>query len=93
MDKADNTMNRQAKYSCPDCQCGPEDKGNRVCQRADKTVTMINPPGGRKFGFPKELPFPIPSNIKGWLVKNGYPQEEIDSYGNNFRCRYWGQDV
>ncbi len=24
-----------------------------------------------------------------WLVENGYPQEEIDSCGKHFWCRYW----
>lgn len=51
--------------------------------------TMIDPPSGWMYGFPKVLPFPIPKDIKGWLVQNGYPQYEIDACGDNFHCRYW----
>jgi len=28
-----------------------------------------------------------------WLVKEGYPQSEIDACGDHFYCRYWEADV
>jgi hypothetical protein len=28
-----------------------------------------------------------------WLVAEGYPQKEIDSYGDHFYCRYWEEEV
>jgi hypothetical protein len=55
----------------------------------DKT-TMIDPPSGWKYGFPKKLPKDVePIDANKWLVENGYPQEEIDKYGDFFFCRYW----
>jgi hypothetical protein len=50
-----------------------------------KIVKMIDPPSGWEFGFPKEIPDDIHENgtdIKAWLIKNGYPQEKIDLFGN-----------
>lgn len=56
-------------------------------------ITMIDPPSGWKYGFPKELPQGVePNNTNKWLVENGYPQEEIDKYGDFFFCRYWTVD-
>ena len=53
-------------------------------------VTMIDPPSGWMYGFPKELPEDIdPNNANKWLVENGYPQEEINKLGEFFFCRYW----
>ena len=43
---------------------------------------MIDPPSGWRYGFPKQAPADIRDMSSGelneWLVKNGYPQEEID---------------
>lgn len=49
---------------------------------------MIDPPSGWKYGFPKEMPADI-MDTKKWLVENGYPQQEIDRFGDHFICRYW----
>lgn len=57
-----------------------------------KNVTMIDPPSGWKYGFPKVLPDPKPENVLQWLISNGYPQSEIDSCGQHFYCRYWEQE-
>lgn len=53
--------------------------------------TMIDPPSGWKYGFPKPLPQgkDKPTDINKWLVENGYPQSEIDAMGKYFYCRYW----
>lgn len=58
-------------------------------------VTMIDPPSGWKYGFPKVLPkqFDTWEEQREWLVSEGYPQKEIDSYGNSFYCRYWEQEI
>lgn len=51
---------------------------------------MIDPPSGWKYGFPKVFPYDVkPEDTLDWLVKNGYPQKEIDSYGKHFYCRHW----
>jgi hypothetical protein len=52
---------------------------------------MIDPPSGWRYGFPKELPADV-TNILLWLVKNGYPQTEIDACGDQFYCRHWEQE-
>lgn len=46
---------------------------------------IIDPPRGWLYGFPKALPEAV-TNIKEWLVTEGYPQSEIDSLGDAF---YW----
>lgn len=51
-------------------------------------MTIIDPPSGWRYGFPK----PIPNDVKDvnkWLVENGYPQTIIDELGEYFFCRYW----
>jgi hypothetical protein len=50
---------------------------------------MIDPPGGWKYGFPKVIPVDHQTRTLAWLVEEGYPQSEIDSYGKHFYCRYW----
>ena len=55
-------------------------------------VTMIDPPSGWKYGFPKVLPENTKDTLK-WLVENGYPQQEIDSLGDQFFCRHWETEL
>ena len=55
-------------------------------------VTMCDPPSGWKYGFPKPIPEGI-EDVKGWLVENGYPQEEIDKCGEHFWLRYWETEL
>ena len=54
--------------------------------------TMIDPPEGWKYGFPKQFineDGTKPTNVKQWLVDNGYPEKLINSYGKHFTCRYF----
>ena len=53
---------------------------------------LIDPPMGWAYGFPKKLPYPVPDNINIWLIEQGYPEEEIKTYGNYFYCRYIAED-
>jgi hypothetical protein len=64
-------------------------KENIMTNAKLKTVLMIDPPSGWKYGFPMPLPDPRPENTMDWLVEQGYPQAEIDSLGQYFYCRYW----
>jgi len=56
-------------------------------------ATIIDPPSGWKYGFPKEIPQEIIGKgelpLITWLVQEGYPQSEIDALGEYFHCRYW----
>jgi len=56
----------------------------------------VDPPGGYKFKGPDGKTFPKiydPSKEEGtmydWLVREGYPQSEIDKYDSQFYCRFW----
>ena len=57
-----------------------------------KTVRMIDPPSGWKYGFPKVLPDNV-EDAMAWLIENGYPQAEIDSCGKHFYCRHWNKEI
>ena len=57
-----------------------------------KKVTMIDPPSGWRYGFPKVIPDDRRKDVTAWLVENGYPQYEIDNWGNDMVCRYWEAD-
>jgi hypothetical protein len=58
-------------------------------------VTMIDPPSGWKYGFPKAMPkkFDNWEEQQAWLVSEGYPLREINSYGDHFYCKYWEEEV
>jgi len=59
-----------------------------------KIVTIIDPPEGWKYGFPK----PIPSHIMGgklftkWLIEQGYPALLIDKQYHK-HCRFWNEEI
>ena len=51
---------------------------------------MVDPPGGWKYGFPKLYdPSKEEGTMYDWLVRQGYPQSEIDRYDGQFYCRFW----
>ncbi len=54
-------------------------------------ATIIDPPAGWKYGFPKPIPEDRKKDVTVWLVEQGYPKEMIDSFGEHFYCRYWEQ--
>tara|TARA_A200000159_G_scaffold74636_1_gene69369 strand:+ start:1156 stop:1341 length:186 start_codon:yes stop_codon:yes gene_type:complete len=55
-------------------------------------VTMIDPPSGWKYGFPKPLPTGT-KDVMQWLLEQGYPQKEIDKCGDHFYCKHWEADT
>lgn len=52
--------------------------------------TMIDPPEGSRYGFPKQIPETIVNddNIDQWFLEQGYPQTLIDQ-GMLKYCRMW----
>jgi hypothetical protein len=52
-------------------------------------ATIIDPPSGWKYGFPKPIPEDRRTDVNTWLIEQGYPQSEIDALGEHFYCRYW----
>ena len=55
-------------------------------------MTIIDPPGGWKYGFPKPIPEERRNDTTNWLIEQGYPKELISEYGEYFFCRYWQED-
>jgi len=55
------------------------------------TVTMIDPPEGWRYGFPKPIPEGV-TDTTAWLIEQGYPKEVVAAYGVHFFCRYWEED-
>ena len=54
-------------------------------------ITMIDPPAGWKYGFPKPYPNGV-ENLEDWLLRRGYPQAEIDAGACGW-CRYWLDEI
>lgn len=54
----------------------------------DKPI-MVDPPQGYMYGFPKLYSRVENPNFYKWIVKEGYPQEEIKKYEGQFYCRFW----
>jgi len=49
----------------------------------------IDPPSGWQFGFPKVWDPETDKDVMVWMVKEGYPQAEIDNLGKSFYFRSW----
>jgi hypothetical protein len=55
-------------------------------------ATIIDPPSGWMYGFPKPIPEDRRYDVLTWLVEQGYPQKLIDAHDEHFYCRYWEQN-
>lgn len=57
-----------------------------------KTITIYDPPSGWRYGFPKEYK-PLPDEtLEQTLLRDGYPQSEIDGDGAKY-VRFWKSAV
>lgn len=57
-------------------------------------ITIIDPPNGWRFGFPKPIPNGIvksESLLRIWLMGEGYPAGDVDLALQH--SRYWEQEV
>ena len=55
-------------------------------------IMMIDPPNGRRYGFPRAIPAIQIGRAEDWLVENGYPQTEIDQFGKgHLPYRMWSE--
>ena len=41
-------------------------------------MRMIDPPSGWRYGFPKILDLNENETIRDWLVRKGYPEQDLD---------------
>jgi hypothetical protein len=53
---------------------------------------FIDPPSGWQYGFPKVYDSLKDGDVHQWLIREGYPQKEIDSLGKSFYFRSWEAD-
>ena len=51
---------------------------------------MVDPPSGHRYGFPKLYDqTKEEGTMLEWLVREGYPQSEIDHYDGQLYCSFW----
>lgn len=58
------------------------------------TVQLYDPPAGWRYGFPKPYK-PLPGeSLEQTLLRDGYPQKEIDNGGAKYvRFLGWGEEI
>jgi hypothetical protein len=52
---------------------------------------MIDPPGGWRYGFPRALVLNSGETVREWLIRYGYPEDELE-----FAMKYlrsWTQEL
>jgi len=53
---------------------------------------IVDPPSGWRYGFPRAYDRVADGDdMMVWLVKEGYPQAEIDRMGDHFYVRQWAE--
>ena len=63
---------------------------NKNKNKAYDRPVMVDPPSGHLWGFPKLYdPSTEEGTMYDWLVREGYPQSEIDKYDAQFYCSFW----
>jgi len=61
-------------------------------KESDEKFYWIEPLNGWKWGFPKKINYnSYIGDTIDWLIKNGYPKEEIEKIGKNFSWKIWRQ--
>jgi hypothetical protein len=65
-----------------------------VADQPKVVVTIIDPPEGWMYGFPKIVPKWVkPDFIDEWVVSVGYPRAIRDKFNEHFYYRYWSNEV
>ena len=52
----------------------------------------IDPPSGWRWGFPKVWNSEVDGDCQQWMIREGYPEEEIRKLGKYFYWRSWEAD-
>lgn len=66
-----------------------EEELDKVHNDHRKKATIIDPPSGWKYGFPKVMPDNV--NLREWLLGQGYPKKDIELAMKY--SRYWEEEV
>ena len=53
-----------------------------------KKQKWVLPKDGEMYGFPKTIP-ENEDKVIDWVIKNGYPQEDVEKHGANFVIQIW----
>ena len=56
-----------------------------------KIVTLVDPPYGWRYGFPKIKPDNV-DNLFEWLISEGYPESQIGDR-EKFTTRQWCEEI
>lgn len=65
-----------------------------MADQSKVVVTIVDPPEGWKYGFPKIIPEWVkPDFFDEWVVSVGYPRAVRDKFNGHFYCRYWSDEV
>ena len=70
----------------------------QICNNNNMTkVTMIDPDGGWRYGFPKMLPNELKGkDVTEWLIEKGYPIEKLEEWNNTLGyvpMRTWETEI
>ena len=57
----------------------------------ERLEVYIDPPEGWKYGFPKLVPVTV-TDLKKWLLNEGYPVSLLDKYGDPNMYRTWSKE-
>jgi len=52
----------------------------------------IDPPSGWRYGFPKRFHREVDGDIIEWMIREGYPEAEIQKLGEQFYWRSWAEE-
>ena len=61
----------------------------RVCLVKNRRTVNCDPPSGHLYVFPKVWDKDKDPDLKSWLVREGYPKDELERMGGHFYCRFW----
>jgi hypothetical protein len=55
-------------------------------------ITLYDPPAGWRYGFPRVYEPKEGESLEQTLLRDGYPQEEIDCGGAQY-VRFWQKEI
>lgn len=59
---------------------------------SNEKITLYDPPAGWRYGFPKPYQPLEGESLEETLLRDGYPQHEIDN-GGSTHVRFWDTEI